>query len=62
VIIVEQAGPARDRRFLAERPHDECAARDFSAAMCASVASTSVVAARDTLRHDSMEASQWEVD
>jgi hypothetical protein len=30
--------------------------------MCASVASTSVVAARDTLRHDSMEASQWEVD
>jgi hypothetical protein len=62
VIIVEQAEPARDRGFLAERPHDEYAARDFSAAMCASVASTSVVSGARRTPYDSMEASQWEVD
>jgi len=55
----------RSRRGVAafdERPHDECAAREFSAAMCASVAGTSVVSGARRTPYDSMEASQWKVD
>jgi hypothetical protein len=61
VIIVEHLS-RHGRGFLADRPHDEYLPRDIGAALCASVASTSVAGGARRTLYDSMEASPMGVE